>query len=160
MQALTRCHVHLLSICSAASACADGVRWPAQLPFDLNSRGAAETDATLRVRKHSRVFALGDVSGIDPLPADSALPATAQVPTSARTTLPEIVRRCCAGKYVSLRMCCKSNARRLKIALHLELRLHQKGAGCFMFCCLCKRSHMRCLIHLSTFRASCCMTAS
>ena len=50
-----------------------------QLPFDLNSRGAAETDATLRVRKHSRVFALGDVSGIDPQPQDSALPATAQV---------------------------------------------------------------------------------
>ncbi len=50
-----------------------------QLPFDLISRGAAETDATLRVRKHSRVFALGDVSGIDPQPQDSALPATAQV---------------------------------------------------------------------------------
>ncbi len=57
---------------------------PAQLPFDLNSRGAAETDATLRVRKHSRVFALGDVSGIEPLPADSGLPATAQVHACVR----------------------------------------------------------------------------
>ena len=65
----------------AQAACPCKLLVLAQLPFDLNSRGAAETDATLRVRKHSRVFALGDVSGIDPLPADSSLPATAQVHT-------------------------------------------------------------------------------
>lgn len=50
-----------------------------KMPFELNTRGAAETDSTLRVRKHSRVFALGDVAGIDASPEDGSLPATAQV---------------------------------------------------------------------------------
>ena len=97
---------------------ADGARRTVQLPFDLNSRGAAETDATLRVRKHSRVFALGDVSGIDPLPADSALPATAQVtkhPPEERTCHDCSCRcaRCYAGAEdvahcKTVRLCCNS----------------------------------------------------
>ena len=58
---------------------ADIVILNAQMPFELNTRGAAETDSTLRVRKHSRVFALGDVAGIDASPEDGSLPATAQV---------------------------------------------------------------------------------
>jgi NADH dehydrogenase FAD-containing subunit len=33
-----------------------------KLPFSTNSRGAMQTDATLRVLHHSRVFALGDVA--------------------------------------------------------------------------------------------------
>ena len=49
------------------------------MPFELNERGAAETDSTLRVLKHSRVFALGDVSGIHVAQQEGALPATAQV---------------------------------------------------------------------------------
>lgn len=47
-----------------------------QLP--LNSRGQAETDETLRVKGHPRIFALGDSSAL----RDSngrLLPATAQV---------------------------------------------------------------------------------
>lgn len=32
------------------------------LPFSTNARGAMQTDATLRVLHHSRVFALGDVA--------------------------------------------------------------------------------------------------
>ncbi|EXB80260.1 NADH dehydrogenase C1 [Morus notabilis] len=50
--------------------------WPHGLP--LNARGQAETDETLRVKGHPRIFALGDSSTL----RDSngrALPATAQV---------------------------------------------------------------------------------
>lgn len=32
------------------------------LPFGTNTRGAMQTDATLRVLRHQRVFALGDVA--------------------------------------------------------------------------------------------------
>lgn len=50
--------------------------WPHELP--LNSRGQAETDETLRVKGHPRIFAVGDSSSL----RDSKgklLPATAQV---------------------------------------------------------------------------------
>lgn len=46
----------------------------------LNGKGQAETDETLRVRGHPRIFAIGDSSAL----RDSSgkiLPATAQVPT-------------------------------------------------------------------------------
>jgi len=53
------------------------------LPFPSNAAGAIETDPTLRVRMHARVFALGDVSGSEPPPPagrqPSNYPATAQV---------------------------------------------------------------------------------
>jgi NADH dehydrogenase FAD-containing subunit len=55
-------------------------------PFPLDARGQLETDATLRVLKHSRVFALGDVArgqaGNDGSSGGSSggfYPATAQV---------------------------------------------------------------------------------
>lgn len=53
---------------------------PCDKPHDLplNSRGQAETDETLRVKGHPRIFALGDSSSL----RDSTgklLPATAQV---------------------------------------------------------------------------------
>lgn len=41
-------------------------------------QGAAETDETLRVVSHSRVFALGDVSGVKSMPETDSLPITAQ----------------------------------------------------------------------------------
>ena len=41
-------------------------------------QGAAETDETLRVVSHSRVFALGDVSGVKSVPETDSLPITAQ----------------------------------------------------------------------------------
>ncbi|XP_034691636.1 alternative NAD(P)H-ubiquinone oxidoreductase C1, chloroplastic/mitochondrial isoform X2 [Vitis riparia] len=50
--------------------------WPHELP--LNARGQAETDETLRVKGHPRIFAVGDSSSL----RDSKgklLPATAQV---------------------------------------------------------------------------------
>ena len=43
------------------------------------TQGAAETDETLRVVSHSRVFALGDVSGVKSVPETDSLPITAQV---------------------------------------------------------------------------------
>lgn len=53
---------------------------PSDVPFaiPLNARGQAETDETLRVKGHPRIFALGDSSAL----RDSngrILPATAQV---------------------------------------------------------------------------------
>jgi len=45
-------------------------------PFEMSPRGGLLTDATLRVRAHARVFALGDVSGPN---GEEPLPATAQV---------------------------------------------------------------------------------
>lgn len=53
---------------------------PRDRPFELplNARGQAETDDTLRVKGHPRIFALGDSSAL----RDSSgrlLPATAQV---------------------------------------------------------------------------------
>lgn len=53
---------------------------PRDRPYDipLNARGQAETDETLRVKGHPRIFALGDSSSL----RDSSgrlLPATAQV---------------------------------------------------------------------------------
>jgi hypothetical protein len=44
----------------------------------LLTQGAAETDETLRVVSHSRVFALGDVSGVKSMPETDSLPITAQ----------------------------------------------------------------------------------
>ena len=44
----------------------------------LNSRGQAETDETLRVKGHPRIFALGDSSTLRD-PNGRLLPATAQV---------------------------------------------------------------------------------
>lgn len=77
---------------SSSSLSADLVLWTAGArpassplqPFPLDSRGQLETDATLRVLKHSRVFALGDVSrgqpGNDGNSGGSGFyPATAQV---------------------------------------------------------------------------------
>jgi len=57
---------------------------PSDAPFviPLNARGQAETDETLRVKGHPRIFALGDSSAL----RDSSgriLPATAQVVTAA-----------------------------------------------------------------------------
>lgn len=52
------------------------------LPFPSNSRGATQTDATLRVIGHERVFALGDVAVSNTANSSEAgqnLPATAQV---------------------------------------------------------------------------------
>jgi demethylphylloquinone reductase len=46
-------------------------------PFPADARGQLETDATLRVLRHSRVFALGDVAGAGA--GGAAHPATAQV---------------------------------------------------------------------------------
>lgn len=43
------------------AAAADAQRQIA-LPFGTNARGAMQTDATLRVLRHQRVFALGDVA--------------------------------------------------------------------------------------------------
>ncbi|KDP32480.1 hypothetical protein JCGZ_13405 [Jatropha curcas] len=54
----------------------ESCRQPFELP--LNAQGQAETDETLRVKGHPRIFALGDSSGL----RDSSgrlLPATAQV---------------------------------------------------------------------------------
>ncbi|KAI3435718.1 hypothetical protein D9Q98_001776 [Chlorella vulgaris] len=50
-----------------------------KLPFSTNSRGAMQTDATLRVLHHSRVFALGDVAVSSGGQEQPPLPATAQV---------------------------------------------------------------------------------
>lgn len=47
------------------------------LPFPANKRGAMETDATLRVMRHARVFALGDVAVVEG--PSTVLPPTAQV---------------------------------------------------------------------------------
>lgn len=57
---------------------------PSDVPLviPLNARGQAETDETLRVKGHPRIFALGDSSAL----RDSSgriLPATAQVVTAA-----------------------------------------------------------------------------
>lgn len=60
---------------STNSKCSSGML---SLPFPLNSKGATETDETLRVVSHPRVFALGDVSGMQ-LPNSDPLPITAQV---------------------------------------------------------------------------------
>lgn len=49
---------------------------PRDLP--LNSRGQAETDETLRVKGHPRIFALGDSSALRDK-SGKLLPATAQV---------------------------------------------------------------------------------
>lgn len=61
------------------------------LPFPTNQRGATQTDPTLRVVGHQRVFALGDIAvsrssgsvgasaGGDLSAAGEQLPATAQV---------------------------------------------------------------------------------
>ena len=55
------------------------------LPFATNTRGAMQTDSTLRALSHSRVFALGDISvtklggGGSGLVEQPALPTTAQV---------------------------------------------------------------------------------
>ena len=48
----------------------------------LMIQGAAETDETLRVLSHSRVFALGDVSGVKSMPETDSLPITAQARAS------------------------------------------------------------------------------
>lgn len=53
-------------------------------PFDLSARGQLITDPTLRLHKHARVFALGDVSGTGGAKEGGGspggdLPATAQV---------------------------------------------------------------------------------
>lgn len=50
--------------------------WPNELP--LTSRGQAETDETLRVKGHPRIFAVGDSSALRDLQG-KLLPATAQV---------------------------------------------------------------------------------
>jgi len=57
--------------------------WVQILPFPLDARGQLEAEATLRLRSHPRVFAIGDVSLV---PAESpgstwssSYPATAQV---------------------------------------------------------------------------------
>lgn len=79
---------------SSSSMSADLVLWTAGArpassplqPFPLDTRGQLETDATLRVLKHSRVFALGDVSrgqpgsdGTSSTGSGGFYPATAQV---------------------------------------------------------------------------------
>lgn len=53
---------------------------PCDVPHDLplNARGQAETDETLRVKGHPRIFALGDSSALRDLNG-RLLPATAQV---------------------------------------------------------------------------------
>ena len=48
------------------------------LPFPTTAKGALETDPTLQVHSHARVFALGDVSGQVGAQGDAAA-ATAQV---------------------------------------------------------------------------------
>lgn len=61
--------------------------WPHELP--LNARGQAETDETLRVKGHPRIFAVGDSSSL----RDSKgklLPATAQVPHLQFFFLPQV----------------------------------------------------------------------
>ena len=52
-----------------------------QLPFPCNDKGATQTETTLRVASHARVFALGDVSTMDPSGSTPSpqLPPTAQV---------------------------------------------------------------------------------
>lgn len=88
-----RCVVHLEGPAGGEEMEADLVVWTAgsapvskfgkSLPFPSNAAGAIETDPTLRVRMHARVFALGDVSGSEPPPPagqqPSNYPATAQV---------------------------------------------------------------------------------
>jgi demethylphylloquinone reductase len=65
------------------SASADGPRHGVALPFPTDARGAAKTDATLRVLDNPRVFALGDVavsrSSSPTSPMAPRLPPTAQV---------------------------------------------------------------------------------
>lgn len=53
---------------------------PFDRPYDLplNGRGQAETDETLRVRGHPRIFAIGDSSALRDK-SGKLLPATAQV---------------------------------------------------------------------------------
>lgn len=46
--------------------------------FPLNRRGQAETDETLRVRGHPRIFAIGDSAALRDS-SGNLLPATAQV---------------------------------------------------------------------------------
>ncbi|KAI7840189.1 hypothetical protein COHA_005972 [Chlorella ohadii] len=60
------------------AAAADAQRQIA-LPFGTNARGAMQTDATLRVLRHQRVFALGDVAVSAGGREQPPLPATAQV---------------------------------------------------------------------------------
>lgn len=48
------------------------------VPFPLNSRGQTETDETLRVKGHPRVFALGDAAGVASSKGETLAP-TAQV---------------------------------------------------------------------------------
>lgn len=53
-----------------------------KLPFPATERGAVCTEPTLRVKDHPRVFALGDVAGLEAPNASTSgnsLPATAQV---------------------------------------------------------------------------------
>ena len=54
---------------------------PMKLPFPSNDKGATQTETTLRVASHARVFALGDVSTMDPSGpvSNPQLPPTAQV---------------------------------------------------------------------------------
>lgn len=53
---------------------------PSDKPYDipLNARGQAETDETLRVKGHPRIFAVGDSSTLRDKNGE-LLPATAQV---------------------------------------------------------------------------------
>lgn len=50
--------------------------WPFELP--VTGRGQAETDETLQVKGHPRIFAVGDSSALRD-PKGKVLPATAQV---------------------------------------------------------------------------------
>ena len=54
---------------------------PMQLPFPCNDKGITQTETTLRVASHTRVFALGDVATVDPSGSSPSpqLPPTAQV---------------------------------------------------------------------------------
>lgn len=54
------------------------------MPFPTNPRGFLETDSTLRVRSHARVFAIGDVSMVPDADASSSSGASTYYPPTAQ----------------------------------------------------------------------------